>query len=86
MKYSDKYSSARIKCQIYSLAFLITQFILYIVLFLAGARGDTRRALQTAVCVPPNFNCVHDQMKKLKDKLANSLLMASQIYYNSGTI
>lgn len=50
---------------------------------LLGARGDTRRALQTAVCVPPNFNCVHDQMKKLKDKLANSLLMASQIYYNS---
>ncbi|KAM7419255.1 hypothetical protein PAMA_016390 [Pampus argenteus] len=49
---------------------------------LLGARGDTRRAIQTAVCVPHDFHCVHFQMKKLREKLASSLQMASQIYYN----
>ncbi|KAM7394265.1 hypothetical protein PAMP_021078 [Pampus punctatissimus] len=49
---------------------------------LLGARSDTRRAIQTAVCVPHDFHCVHFQMKKLREKLASSLQMASQIYYN----
>ncbi|KAM8772411.1 plasma protease C1 inhibitor [Acanthopagrus schlegelii] len=49
---------------------------------LLGARGDTRRAIERAVCVPHDFHCVHFQLKKLKEKLASSLQMASQIYYN----
>ncbi|KAF3852087.1 hypothetical protein F7725_005442 [Dissostichus mawsoni] len=46
------------------------------------ARGDTRKAIEIAVCVPHDFHCVHLQMKKLREKLAGSLQMASQIYYN----
>ncbi|KAM8878476.1 plasma protease C1 inhibitor isoform 1-T2 [Spinachia spinachia] len=49
---------------------------------LLGARGDTRKAIERAVCVPHDFHCVHLQMKKLREKLASSLQMASQIYYN----
>ncbi|KAM3624039.1 uncharacterized protein V6R79_018386 [Siganus canaliculatus] len=49
---------------------------------LLGARGDTRRDIERAVCLPHDFHCVHFQMKKLKEKLASSLQMASQIYYN----
>ncbi|XP_053187052.1 plasma protease C1 inhibitor [Scomber japonicus] len=49
---------------------------------LLGARGDTRKAIQTAVCVPHDFHCVHFQMKKLREKLSSSLQIASQIYYN----
>ncbi|CAK6977173.1 plasma protease C1 inhibitor [Scomber scombrus] len=49
---------------------------------LLGARGDTRKAIQTAVCVPYDFHCVHFQMKKLREKLSSSLQIASQIYYN----
>ncbi|XP_037621452.1 plasma protease C1 inhibitor [Sebastes umbrosus] len=49
---------------------------------LLGARGETRRAIERAVCVPHDFHCVHHQMKKLRDNLSGSLQMASQIYYN----
>ncbi|KAM9857110.1 plasma protease C1 inhibitor [Aulostomus maculatus] len=49
---------------------------------LLGARGDTRRAIETAVCVPHDFHCVHVQIKKLREKLASSLQVASQVYYN----
>ncbi|KAM9363704.1 plasma protease C1 inhibitor [Symphorus nematophorus] len=49
---------------------------------LLGARGDTRKAIERAVCVPHDFHCIHFQMKKLREKLAGSLQMASQIYYN----
>ncbi|XP_054460206.1 plasma protease C1 inhibitor [Anoplopoma fimbria] len=49
---------------------------------LLGARGDTRKAIERAVFVPHDFYCVHLQMKKLREKLAGSLQMASQIYYN----
>ncbi|XP_033478862.1 plasma protease C1 inhibitor [Epinephelus lanceolatus] len=49
---------------------------------LLGARDNTRRAIETAVSVPHDFHCVHLQMKKLREKLAGSLQMASQIYYN----
>ncbi|KAL3996467.1 synaptotagmin-9 [Sarotherodon galilaeus] len=50
---------------------------------LLGARNDTRKAIESAICVPHDFHCVHSQMKKLREKLAGSLLMASQIYYDS---
>ncbi|XP_042341707.1 plasma protease C1 inhibitor [Plectropomus leopardus] len=49
---------------------------------LLGARDNTRKAIETAVYVPHDFHCVHLQMKKLREKLAGSLQMASQIYYN----
>ncbi|XP_031158599.2 plasma protease C1 inhibitor [Sander lucioperca] len=49
---------------------------------LLGARDHTRKAIERAVCVPHDFHCVHLQMKKLREKLAGSLQMASQIYYN----
>uniref|UniRef100_A0A7N8X4P6 Serpin peptidase inhibitor, clade G (C1 inhibitor), member 1 n=1 Tax=Mastacembelus armatus TaxID=205130 RepID=A0A7N8X4P6_9TELE len=49
---------------------------------LLGARGETRKSIETAVCVPHNFHCVHHQMKKLREKLVGSLQMASQIYCN----
>ena len=54
----------------------------FLILLPSGARGDTRRAIERAVCVPHDFHCVHFQLKKLKEKLASSLQMASQIYYN----
>ncbi|XP_035992512.1 plasma protease C1 inhibitor-like [Fundulus heteroclitus] len=40
-------------------------------------------ALEGAICVPHDFHCVHLQMKKQKEKMGESLQMASQIYYNS---
>ena len=49
---------------------------------LLGARGETRRAIERALCVPHDFYCFHFQMKKQREKLASSLQMASQIYYN----
>ncbi|XP_059193608.1 plasma protease C1 inhibitor [Centropristis striata] len=49
---------------------------------LLGARSDTQKAIERALCVPHDFHCVHLQMKKLREKLAGSLQMASQIYYN----
>ncbi|XP_037328780.2 plasma protease C1 inhibitor [Pungitius pungitius] len=49
---------------------------------LLGTRGDTRKAIERAVSVPHDFHCVHLQMKKLREKLASSLQMASQIFYN----
>ncbi|XP_041789969.1 plasma protease C1 inhibitor [Chelmon rostratus] len=49
---------------------------------LLGARSDTRRAIERAVCVPHDFHCVHFQMMKLREKLSSSLQMASQIFYN----
>lgn len=50
----------------------------------SGARGDTRRAIERAVCVPHDFHCVHFQMKRLREKLAGSLKMASQVFHNPG--
>lgn len=49
---------------------------------LLGARNDTRKAIESAICVPHDFYCVHLLMKKLREKLDSSLQMASQIYYN----
>nr|XP_040042618.1 plasma protease C1 inhibitor isoform X1 [Gasterosteus aculeatus aculeatus] len=49
---------------------------------LLGTRDDTRKAMERAICLPHDFHCVHLQMKKLREKLASSLQMASQIYYN----
>ncbi|XP_010902190.3 plasma protease C1 inhibitor [Esox lucius] len=49
---------------------------------LLGARGETRRKLESALCLSHDFFCVHTEMKKLKLKLSDTLKMASQIYYN----
>uniref|UniRef100_A0A3Q3W560 Ig-like domain-containing protein n=1 Tax=Mola mola TaxID=94237 RepID=A0A3Q3W560_MOLML len=49
---------------------------------LLGARGETQKAIERAIFVPHDFHCVHLQMKKMREKLASSLQMASQIYYN----
>ncbi|XP_034469739.1 plasma protease C1 inhibitor [Hippoglossus hippoglossus] len=49
---------------------------------LLGAKNDTRKAIERAVCVPHDFHCFHFHMKKLREKLSGSLQMASQIYYN----
>lgn len=48
----------------------------------SGARDNTRKAIERAICVPHNFHCVHVQMKNLREKLASSLQMASQIYFD----
>ncbi|KAM4750497.1 plasma protease C1 inhibitor [Anableps anableps] len=50
---------------------------------LLGASGNTRKALERAICVPHDFHCLHFQMKKQKERMRQSLQMASQIYYNS---
>ncbi|XP_062244487.1 plasma protease C1 inhibitor [Platichthys flesus] len=49
---------------------------------LLGAKNDTRKAIERAVCVPHDFHCLHVHMKKLREKLSGSLQMASQIFYN----
>ncbi|XP_068178509.1 plasma protease C1 inhibitor isoform X2 [Antennarius striatus] len=49
---------------------------------LLGARGDTRRAIERALAVPHDFYCIHFHLKELREKLAGSLQMASQIFYN----
>ncbi|XP_060944914.1 plasma protease C1 inhibitor isoform X2 [Limanda limanda] len=49
---------------------------------LLGAKGETRKVIERAVCVPHDFHCLHVHMKKLREKLSGSLQMASQIYYN----
>lgn len=51
---------------------------------LLGARDDTQRAIESAVRVPHDFHCVHLQMKKLREKVAGSLQIASQIYHHPG--
>lgn len=65
-----------------ALNYSISKLCLLSILLPSGARGDTRRAIETAVCVPHDFHCVHFQTKKLREKLASSLQMASQIFYN----
>ncbi|XP_072241195.1 plasma protease C1 inhibitor isoform X2 [Leuresthes tenuis] len=50
---------------------------------LLAARNNTRSAIETAVCVPHDFHCIHFQMKRLREKIVQSLQMASQIYYNT---
>ncbi|KAJ8001054.1 hypothetical protein DPEC_G00187180 [Dallia pectoralis] len=49
---------------------------------LLGARGETKSKLQAALCLTPDFLCVHNEMKKLKQKLSDTLKISSQIYYN----
>ncbi|XP_056892238.1 plasma protease C1 inhibitor [Takifugu flavidus] len=49
---------------------------------LLGARDITQRAIERALAVPHDFSCVHFQMAKLREKLASSLQMSSQIYYH----
>ncbi|CAB1426902.1 unnamed protein product [Pleuronectes platessa] len=49
---------------------------------LLGAKNDTRKAIERAVCLPHDFHCLHVHMKKLREKLSGSLQMASQIFYN----
>ncbi|XP_013868646.1 plasma protease C1 inhibitor [Austrofundulus limnaeus] len=51
-------------------------------LLLLGANGNTRSALERAICLPHNLRCVHFQIKKQREKMAASLQMASQIFYN----
>uniref|UniRef100_A0A4W5LQC8 Serpin peptidase inhibitor, clade G (C1 inhibitor), member 1 n=1 Tax=Hucho hucho TaxID=62062 RepID=A0A4W5LQC8_9TELE len=58
-----------------SISGVLTQLLL-------GARGKTRRDMETALCLSHDFFCVHSEMKKLKLKLQDTLKMASQIYYN----
>lgn len=53
--------------------------------FPSGARDKTQRAIERALAVPHDFSCVHFQMAKLREKLANSLQMSSQIYYHPST-
>lgn len=48
----------------------------------SGARDITQRAIESALAVPHDFNCVHFQMAKLREELASSLQMSSQIYYD----
>lgn len=50
--------------------------------FPSGARDITQRAIERALAVPHDFTCVHFQMAKLREKLASSLEMSSQIYYH----
>ncbi|PWA30710.1 hypothetical protein CCH79_00009311 [Gambusia affinis] len=50
---------------------------------LLGASGKTRNALERAICVPHNFSCIHFHMKKQRERMGQSLQIASQIYYNS---
>lgn len=52
--------------------------------FPSGARDITQRAIERALAIPHDFNCVHFQMAKLREKLASSLQMSSQIYYHPG--
>ncbi|XP_074555154.1 plasma protease C1 inhibitor [Halichoeres trimaculatus] len=49
---------------------------------LLGARGDTRKAVERAIRVAHDFHCVHLEMRKLRNKMAGSLEMASQIFYS----
>lgn len=67
-------------------SFSFYTYILFLSFFflLSGARNDTRRAIESAVCVPHDFHCVHLQMNKLRHKLSGSLHMASQIFYSPG--
>lgn len=55
---------------------------LFFILLHLGARGATQRAIESAVCIPHDFHCIHFQMRKLREKLTTSLQMASQIYHN----
>ncbi|KAF7217860.1 plasma protease C1 inhibitor [Nothobranchius furzeri] len=50
---------------------------------LLGANGETRKALERAMCLPHDFHCVHSQMRKQRERMSFSLQMASQIFYNS---
>uniref|UniRef100_A0A8C7G4Z0 Serpin peptidase inhibitor, clade G (C1 inhibitor), member 1 n=1 Tax=Oncorhynchus kisutch TaxID=8019 RepID=A0A8C7G4Z0_ONCKI len=43
---------------------------------LLGARGKTRRDMETALCLSHDFFCVHSEMKKLKLKLQDTLKMS----------
>ncbi|XP_066574579.1 plasma protease C1 inhibitor [Amia ocellicauda] len=49
---------------------------------LLGARGHTLSVLEKALSLPPSFNCVHEEMKKLGTSLGVSLETASAVYHN----
>lgn len=61
---------------------LIFVCFLFNFLLSSGARGDTRKAIERALRVTHDFYCVHLEMRKLKGRMAGSLEMASQIFYN----
>lgn len=71
--------SVTTNCSTYIYIFL---HCLFFIMLPSGTRDDTRKAMERAICLPHDFHCVHLQMKKLREKLASSLQMASQIYYN----
>ncbi|KAJ8335985.1 hypothetical protein SKAU_G00393280 [Synaphobranchus kaupii] len=49
---------------------------------LLGARGQTQAALETALCFPHSFSCLHEEMKSLREELAHSVEIASNIYHS----
>ncbi|XP_028833982.1 plasma protease C1 inhibitor [Denticeps clupeoides] len=49
---------------------------------LLGARGETRRRLEDALCFPPMYACSQKGMQLLKSDVKDSVDIASQLFYN----
>ncbi|MCI4380476.1 hypothetical protein PGIGA_G00240420 [Pangasianodon gigas] len=49
---------------------------------LLGTRGQTRTELERGLLLPPYFSCIHSEMKKLNNKMKDSILVASQMFFN----
>lgn len=49
---------------------------------LLGARGNTQAALESALRLPHSFACLHQEMKSLREKLRDSVEVASNIYHS----
>ncbi|KAM9476169.1 plasma protease C1 inhibitor isoform 1-T1 [Clarias gariepinus] len=49
---------------------------------LLGSRGETRTDLERTLSLPLGFSCIHSEMKKLRSKMKESILITNQMFYH----
>ncbi|KAI5095411.1 plasma protease C1 inhibitor precursor, partial [Silurus meridionalis] len=58
-----------------SIAMLLSHLLL-------GTRGETRDGLERGLSLPVHFSCIHSEMKKLRSKTKDSILIANRIFFH----
>ncbi|XP_064190938.1 plasma protease C1 inhibitor [Anguilla rostrata] len=76
--YSHLSQSERSKNMLFS-PISISSVLMHLLL---GARGNTQVALESALRLPHSFACLHQEMKSLREKLRDSVEVASNIYHS----
>lgn len=76
--YSHLSQSERSKNMLFS-PISISSVLMHLLL---GTRGTTQTALESALRLPHSFACLHQEMKSLREKLRDSVEVASNIYHS----